>query len=63
MDFNRPNKTIIQTKIIARVCEMSNVEIIPSIVKLPYFPPAIGVIFPAPVIAPIVAAAKFANEP
>ena len=58
-----PVKTIRQTKIIARASEISRNEINPSTTEVPSFPPAIGIIFPAPVMAAIDTATKFAKEP
>jgi len=54
---------MLQAAIIASDKEINKKVINPSVTIDPDFPPAIGIIFPAPVIAAIVTDIKFANEP
>jgi hypothetical protein len=52
-----------QTNTMASESETSRKEIGPSTTGVPSSTPAIGIIFPAPVMAAIVTAAKLAKEP
>ena len=63
MYLKSPVNKIRQPQIIARAREISKNEINPSRTEVPSFPPAIGIIFPAPVMAEIVVATMFAKEP
>ena len=51
-----------QAAMIARAREISKNEMIPSTKDVPSFPPAIGIIFPAPVMAANVTAVKLEND-
>ena len=59
MFLKSPVNTIRQIKIIAKASEISRNEINPSKNGVPSLPPAIGINFPAPVIAANVTATKF----